>query len=452
MVSIDAALARIKSDWALLFSEAWLAELLRSLEVRARRRVLDPVTTILVFFLQVLHRNTAMTHLPRLCGKRFTPGAYCQARQRLPLAALRRLLRATGQALRSGPPAGATSAAPRDGRWRGHRVVLLDASSCSMPDTPALQQRFGQPGGQQPGCGFPVARLLMLVDAHSGLVLDVVVSPLRTHDLTHAAQVHPQLLAGDVAVADRAFCSYAHVAQLQQRGVFVVFRLHQRLKVRFGRSGPPDAARARRRAATFDFVLRCGPRDQVVTWHRPQRGSRTMTAAAHAALPPHLTVRLLRYDIWQRGFRTRRVTLLTTLVDARRYPADELARLYGRRWQIEVNFRDLKQTLGLDILHSRKPDTVEKEIIMFTIVYNLVRAVMLAEAERRGVPPERISFVDALRHLSWPILGADPPLWLNPERPGRVQPRVRKRRPKQYPLMKQPRNVLTKRLLGGHAA
>lgn len=458
MVSISAALARVKEDWANLFSERRLQELVASLELRGRKRVLDPVTTILAFFLQILHRNTAMTNLPRLCGKRFTPGAYCQARQRLPLLALRRLLHQTGTPLRSSPPparATASSAAGESsssGLWRGHRIFLLDASSCSMPDTPSLQKRFGQPGGQKQGCGFPVARLLMLVDAHSGLILDVIISPLRTHDLAHVAELHSQLQPGDVAVGDRAFCSYAHVALLQQRGVQVVFRLHQHLKADFRRRNQRSPAPKSKRPSTFVFALSYGPRDQLLAWRKPKRPSRTMTTKQHAALPELLTVRLLQYDIGQPGFRTRKVTLLTTLLDPRQYPAHEIAQLYRRRWQIEVNFRHLKQTLGLDILHGQKPDTAEKEILMFTIIYNLVRAVMLAEADRRKVEPDRVSFIDALRHLAWPILGADPPLLINPDRPGRVQPRVRKRRPKQFPVMKKPRDVLKKRLLRGKAA
>ena len=143
---------------------------------------------------------------------------------------------------------------------------------------------------------------------------------------------------------------------------------------------------------------------------------------------------------------------LTTLLDPRRHSAQALAELYGLRWQIETDFRHLKQTLGLDVLHGKTPDIVEKEIAMFALVYNLVRRVMLAEAQRRGVPPQRVSFIDALRQLAWPLLGADPPLLLNPLRPGRVQPRVRKRRPKQYPVMKEPRNVLKRRLLSKQVA
>ncbi len=144
--------------------------------------------------------------------------------------------------------------------------------------------------------------------------------------------------------------------------------------------------------------------------------------------------------------------MLTTLLGPGPYPAAALAELYGQRWQVETNLRHLKQTLGLDVLKCRTRAGVEKEIVMFALVYNLVRSVMLAEAERRGVRPDRISFIDTLRQLCWPLCGADPPLLVNPLRPGRMQPRVRKRRPKQYPLMKEPRNVLNKQLMTNQVA
>jgi hypothetical protein len=441
---MDAALSRIKEDWRAVLSVAHIEAVCRAAGLKWRKRVLDPVTTMLVFFLQVLHRNTAISNLPRLTGKRFTPGAYCQARARLPLAALRQLLHETGMPVRMPTESASHSDAAL---WLGHRVFLLDASSCSMPDTPGLQRHFGQPGGQKKGCGFPVAHLLMLVHAHSGLILDVRVAPLRTHDLRHAGELHPHLQAGDLAVADRAFCSYGHVATLQQQGVFVVFRMHQRLRDDHLRRFDPAGAGRAKNSRAFELLTAIDSNDRIVMWYKPAQPPQTMSAEKYAALPAFLAVRIVRYTIQRRGYRTRRVSLLTTLLDPQVYPAKDLADLYGRRWQIEVNFRHLKQTLGLDVLRCQTPAGVEKEIVMFALVYNLVRALMLAEAQRRAVAPNRISFVDALRHLSWPLLQAELPLIVNPDRPGRFEPRVRKRRPKQYPPMGEPRDVLRKRPL-----
>ncbi len=186
MVSIRRVLAQIKDDWTTFLSEEHLTRICRESGATWRDRTLNPVMTIYVFLLQILHGNTAMTNLPRLSGKRFTPAAYCQARQRLPLAALRRLLHETGVALRT--------AARCDSRWHGHRTWLVDGSSCSMPDTPALRKHFGQPTGQKRGCGFPVAHLLALFDGGSGHLLDVLVSSWRIHDLTRVARKKGTLL------------------------------------------------------------------------------------------------------------------------------------------------------------------------------------------------------------------------------------------------------------------
>lgn len=172
-----------------------------------------------------------------------------------------------------------------------------------------------------------------------------------------------------------------------------------------------------------------------------------MSGEAYAALPPSIVVRELRYRISAAGCRTRQVTLVTTLLDAERYTSNALAGLYGQRWEVETNLRHLKQTLGMDVLRTKTVAGVHKELAMFALVYNLVRLVMLRAGERQGVPPDRISFVDALRWLRHARLGQPlPDLELVPLRPGRHEPRVRKRRPKEYDLMKKPRHALREAL------
>jgi hypothetical protein len=312
-----------------------------------------------------------------------------------------------------------------------------------MPDTPALQAAFGQPSGQKPGCGFPVAHLLALFDAGNGQLLDVLISSWRIHDLTRVAELHPWLQPDDVLVADRGFCSYAHLAQLSRQGVQVVLRLHQKQIVDFRphrRAARPADSAGRPRSI---WLARCGRHDQLVLWHRPATVSRTMTPEEHAALPEYLVVRELRYRVSTLGFRTRHVTLATTLLDPQRYPAAALAELYGQRWQVETNLRDLKRTLGLAVLKSATVAGVQKEILVFALVYNLVQQLRRQAAAAQSVRWERISFVDALRQLRWPLEALAPPdLWVNPLRPGRFEPRVRKRRPREYPLMTHPRAVL----------
>jgi hypothetical protein len=184
-----------------------------------------------------------------------------------------------------------------------------------------------------------------------------------------------------------------------------------------------------------------------VEWIKPNDRPGWMTQADYDALPASITVRELRYHTVTPGFRTRAVTLVTTLLEATEYPAEALAALYRRRWQVETNLRHLKTTLGLDVLRCQSVDGVLKEMWMFVLVYNLVRMVMLEAARRQGVQPDRISFIDAARWLAFaPPEQPLPALGMIPYRPDRIEPRVLKRRMKEFPLMKQPREVLRQTL------
>jgi hypothetical protein len=440
--SILRALARIKADVATHLQAAMIEQLCRELGHRWRDRVLTPVVTVHAFLLQVLHGNTACDHVPHLMGGNFTGEAYCQARQRLPLALFQRLLSAVIGSLKS--------CRDEAERWCGHRVWFLDGSGCSMPDTPELQRAFGQPGGQKPGCGFPVAHLLTLFHAGTGMLQKILTAPLRTHDLADAWRMHPELAPGDVLVADRGFCSYAHLAQLASSGLFGVFRLHQRIIVSFRKGRlhiPPRPRGILKKAKGLPrscWVRWLGRLDQVVEYYKPTSRPKWITPEAYAALPASILVRELRFNIQIPGTRTKEVTLVTSLLDSELYPAEQLAQLYFDRWQIEVNLRHLKQTLHLDVLRSKTVEGVHKELCMIALVYNLVRLITFEAARRQEVQPDRISFIDALR-------------WLTNAGPGeslrklkvhrirhRIEPRVRKRRPKQYPLMKRPRAELRK--------
>jgi Transposase DDE domain len=407
-----------------------------------RERLLDPVTTIHLFLTQILHGNTALTHLPRLSGLAFTASAYCQARAKLPLELFRCLVRRIAVRVQE--------IVEDAGTWLGHRVFVLDGSSFSMPDTPELLKHFGQPTGQKPGCGFPVAHLLALFHVGTGMLLEVLTGPLFTHDMSGVAQLHPQLRKGDVLLGDRGLCPFAHLALLLGRGVHGVFRMHQRQIVDFtphrpharpGEKGSQGRPRSR-------WLRRLGATDQVVAWLKPKECPAWMTAEQYATLPGELEVRELRYRVDRPGFRVREVTLVTTLLDADLYPKEALASLYRSRWQVEVNLRHLKTTMKMDVLRCETVAGVSKELMMFGLVYNLVRLVMWEASRRQGVAVDRISFIDALRWLSEAHRGERlPKLVVNPDRPNRVEPRVRKRRPKSYPLMTKPRSELRKELL-----
>jgi hypothetical protein len=246
-----------------------------------RDRVLTPVTTIHLFLLQILHGNTACSHLPHLSSLRFSAAAYCQARARLPLRCFDLLLERFGSAVQR--------SALDDGRWHGHRTFLVDGSGCSMPDTPTLQDAFGQPSGQRPGCGFPMARLLGLFHASTGVLLKLIVTPLLTHDLAQVHKVHPMLAPGDVLVADRGLCSYAHLALLMHAGGRAIAG---------GRRQKGDLARAEESAQLMLECLRQraeagsvqvqdqgDPRRGALGHNGSGEGARQEAAAKHRAAP-----------------------------------------------------------------------------------------------------------------------------------------------------------------------
>jgi hypothetical protein len=434
---ITEALKHIKVELARMFDAPTILALCREVGYQWRPRVLDPVTTVHLLLLQILHGNTACSHLPHLAGLRFTAAAFCQARTRLPLVVWQQLVRQTSAACEQ--------TTHDEGRWRGHRTFLVDGSSFSMPDTPELQEYFGQPGGQRPGCGFPVAHLLALFHAGTGFLLEVLAAPWHTHDMAQVALLHPTLRPGDVLVGDRAFCSFAHLALLHQQGLHALFRVHQKQIVDFTPSRSPTTPKpraAQKGLPRSRWLRELGLTDQLVEWVKPVHPPAWMTPALFAALPAALCVRELRYRVAQAGFRTRTITLVTTLLEADLDPADALADLYRCRWQVETNLRHLKQTMGLEVLHCQRLAGVMKELTVFALVYNLVRIVMLEAAKRQGVALDRISFVDAVRWLSTARPGEPlPPLVVNPHRPDRVEPRAVKRRPKPYPLLMKPRRV-----------
>jgi hypothetical protein len=439
--NITTILQRLTGEWAMLLQPEAILTVCREIGYTSwRDRVLTPVTTMQLFLLQILHGNTACSHLPHLSGMRFTAAAYCQARARLPLRFFDLLLERFNRAVQW--------SALDDGRWHGHRTCLVDGSTCSMPDTPALQDAFGQSTEQRLGCGFPVAHLLGLFHASTGVLLKLVVAPLLTHDLAHVQAVHPSLHPGDVLVADRGLCSYAHLALLVQAGVHAVLRVGARQIVDFTPGRPFVLPSVRRTPAVKGiprsrWLTTLGDQDQLVTWLKPKTRPAWLAQETLAALPEALVLREVRYYIHTPGFRTREITLVTTLLDAAIYRVADLAELYGRRWEVETALAHIKTTMQMDVLHCKTVPGVLKELTVFAIIYNLVRLVMRQSATLQHTAVERISFLDALRwlsasHTGMPLMA----LIVNPARPHRVEPRVKKRRSKSFPLMIKPRQEL----------
>ena len=360
-------------------------------------------------------------------------GAYCQARSRLPLQSLHRIQAHSAKELQR--------AVRSEHLWLDRHVKVVDGTGVSMPDTPENQSVWPQPSNQSTGCGFPVAKLVGCFCLASGALLDLTEGNLRVHESQLFRKRFDLFSEGDVVLTDRGFCSYSSIAELLARDVDTVMRLHQ--------ARPSD----------FRKGKRLGPKDRLVVWHKPSQPAKGFTKHQCNALPETLTLRLLNIQIHVPGFRSESIVLVTTLTDPVAYPAEQLAQLYLRRWSVELFFRDIKITLGMDVLRCRTPDMVRKEIALHAIVYNLVRALMQQAAALYQVDLTRISFkgsVDALRQWAdtfnaahskpreqrrlfnqlLQIIAED----IVPYRPERSEPRVRKRRPKNYRLMTRPRH------------
>lgn len=407
----------------------------------SRERLYTLRLTCECFLWQMLQFNTACREVVRQVQARARlrgwgavdegTSAYIQARQRLPQECLEAVLAATACAAEQ--RAGASS------RLQGRPVKVVDGSSVQLPDTAANQKTYPQPSGQKRGCGFPVMKLVVLFSLASGALLDVVLGNLHSHDLRLLRQLWEQLNAGDILLGDRAYGDYVTLAGLPLQGVDVVARLHQRRKV--------DFRKARR----------LGPNDGVFVWTKGGQQSNILTPAQWAALPGQIQVRIVRFTAACRGFRSQTITLVTTLLDAEKYPAAELIALYARRWRLELCLRDVKTTLGLERLRCLSPGMVRKELLAGLIAHNLIRCVMAEAARVHEAELERLSFkgtVDAVRQFSAALAQARTrkmrrDLWqdllhalardLVPLRPRRSEPRAVKHRPKPFPLLNCPR-------------
>jgi len=446
MRSITDILGHFKQNWIKELSPVAISQACLDAGMKWNDSTLNPIVTIQIFFLQILHGNTACEHLPHLADMSFTAAAYCNARMRVKLESLYLLLQRCVRQLHQ--------EAFDTGRWLGHRIFHVDGSSFSMPDTPELQAYFGQPGAQKAGCGFPVAHWLVMLHAGTGMITKMLAAPLRTHDMSKTVELHPELQANDLLIADRGFCSYAHLALLLQRGVHGLLRIHQRTIVNFtpGRAhGHPSAGKADRKKGMprSRWIKQLGVTDQIVEWFKSTDKPDWMSEEQFAMLPDSITVRELRYKIYEKGFRPKEIMLVTTLLDSVCYTLSDLASQFQQRWEIETNFGHLKTTMKMDVLKCKTVEGVLRELQVFALIYNMVRQVMLVAAHRQNVDVRRISFIDALRWLQTAKPGDElPKIVVNPYRPNRIEPRVKKRRPKQYPLMTKPRRQLKKELGG----
>jgi hypothetical protein len=261
-----------------------------------------------------------------------------------------------------------------------------------MPDTAKNQRAYPQSGEQKPGCGFPWMKLVGVFSLSTGVLLDYARGNKHQHELNLLRRLLDTFKPGDLGLADRGFSCYTLLALLWLKEVPALFRLHH------SRSG--DLRRGKR----------LGKNDRLVVWKKPKNWERRyLPLALWQRIAPELSVRILRYSLRRRGYRTRSLTLVTTLVDAQRYPAEELALLYAKRWQIELWFRDIKTSMGMEVLRCQSPKMIHKELEMFFIAYNLIRCLLLQASRNHAVEVQRLSFkgtVDTVRQFSVAIAQA----------------------------------------------
>lgn len=413
-------------------STKWLEELADSFKTRSDT-IYTPLVAFRMFLGQVLSDDgSCKAAVARFAAERIAEGAapvsansgpYCAARGRLQLGILKAGVNETGAA---------TQKAAESWKWFGHSVVMVDATTVLMPDTPDNQEAYPQQSTQEPGLGFPITRIGALVSLATGAVLDYAIAPYEgkgTGEASLLARFWGALQSGDLLLADRYYATYAILARATVKNVEALMQTHASRNIDY-RTGK-----------------RLGKRDHLVQWHKPKVKPIWISAEEYAALPATITVR---------EFRCGGIDLVTTLIDPKRYPKKMLAELYKERWKIEVDLRSIKTHMGMEMLHCKTPEMVEKEIAVNLLAYNLIRDAMLQSALAHDKEPRKISFRGTVQLLlaSAPlIIGSANKLLSNwvehlllaissnvvGNRSQSPQPRAVKRRPKPYPRLTKPR-------------
>jgi putative transposase len=417
--------------------DAWFAE--------EEDDIYTPQVTLWAFLSQVLHKGTNQTCLGAVarvivllttlgrepCLK--NSGAYCKARAKFPEVVIERLAIQIAHGCEKG--------IPEEHLWKGLHVKLADGTTVSMPDTESNQEEYPQSASQEPGIGFPVARMVLLLSLATAMVCGMAIGPCagkETGELALMRQLLDQLDEGDVLLADRYFCSYFMIALLLRQNVDMVARLHHARK--------EDAYR----------VKRLGYKDYLIRWQRPDRPA-WMDRETYKGMPETITLRQIEVNVTEEGFRTKSFSVVTTLLDTEDYPRIDIASLYRQRWLAEVDILAIKESLGMDVLSCKSPAMVRKEIWVYLLEYNLVRKIMLQAAVSADLSPSQLSFTGAMQALAagWNVNPfVDEAMFMKlvavqiesltaqtvGNRPNRVEPRAVKRRPKPNRLLNMTRN------------
>ena len=432
-----------------LLAPEMVSQIIGELKLTFRKRIYTPFVTLCVFLGQVFSEDHCCREaVARLMAFQIANGRkacspdtnpYCRARRRLPEKLFEILVQRVGKWLQQ--------SVPDAWLFHGRRVKCVDGSTVSMPDTPENQKEYPQAKTQKPGCGFPIARLVVVFCVASGAALEMAIGPYKgkkTGENALFRSLWDSLEADDLLLADRYYCSYADIALLQRRGVDIVFRKHH--------MRPSDFRRGRR----------LGKHDHLITWRKPEQRPSWMDEQTFADLPQELVLRELKYTVIEKGKRTKQIILITTLLDAEVFTQQELADLYNIRWRAEIDLRNLKSVMEMDVLRCKTPEMVRKEVWAHLLAYNLIRTVIAKAAEAHDRQPYQISFKGALQTINafrdhmlmdltchWyeALLKAIVHHRVG-HRPGRYEPRAKKRRAKPYKLLQIPREEARKRKPG----
>jgi len=433
-----------KTDSYRFFNLLTNSELLSTVEDQLpehRERLYPPTVTLSLFLAQAMNtdsscQNTVNRHVVErvfngLSSCSVLTGGYCKARQRLPTDMVSELVRQTGKMV--------GDKTPDNWRWHGRCVKLIDGTTITLPDTLENQKKFPQQSTQRAGLGFPIARMVAVICLSSGVILDAAMGDYKGKGGSEHALFRKcidSFEAGDIVLADRYYAGYFLIASLLEKGVDIVFQQHATRKVDF-RKG-----------------IKIGARDHISTWKKPKHIPHWMTKMQYDSFPETLNIRELKAG---------KKIIITTILSDKSATKKELGELYKQRWHVELDLRNIKTTLGMEVLSCKTPEMNEKEMWVYFLAYNLIRLIMAEAAAYRRIKPRQISFKHALQiWLAWntqtvaddknkhALLIMIAQVRVN-NRPGRCEPRAVKRRPKPHPLLMKPRSEAREDILkNGH--
>ena len=424
-----------------ILTEASIRKVLNEHGVKFRDRVYSPVTTIRGFLAQVLSEDhSCRDAVSRIIAHRASNGktacspnaaSYCNARSRILTDVLCTLATRTAQELQV--------SITDQWKWNGRSVFIFDGSSISMPDTPENQTAYAQPPSQESGLGFPLARIGVLLSLATGACHNLAIAPYKgkgTGETNLFRRMYDTLNPGDVVLADALFDDYFIAWELRQRGIDIVAH------AQYERTGI--------------WTVESRPDGDVLSWQRPQK-PRGMKREKYLTYPEQMSMRQVTVDAHDKNNRAKQFKVVTTILDAS-IDGQQIGSLYERRWDGELDIRTIKCTMQMDILRCKTPDMVHKEIWAHLLAYNLLRTVMAVAASENGIEPRKVSFKGAKQALTAfaPKIEAARPknrahlidamltviaYHRVGNRPGRWEPRARKRRPKPAARLTQPRHI-----------